>query len=94
MLLLIHTSLVKTHLPLDKMAATFADDIFEFIFVNENICILIKISLKFVPKGPIDNKAAMVQVMAWHRKAITWTNADPIHWCIFAALGGRLVNLC
>ena len=29
----------------------------------------IKISLKFVPKGPIDNKSALVQVMvmAWHR---------------------------
>ena len=22
---------------------------------------------KFVPKGPINNKAALVQVMAWHR---------------------------
>ena len=26
-----------------------------------------KISLKFVPKGPIDNKASLVQVMAWLR---------------------------
>ena len=26
------------------------------------------ISLKFVPKGPIDNKSALVQVMAWRRK--------------------------
>ena len=22
--------------------------------------------MKFVPKGPIDNKSALVQVMAWH----------------------------
>ena len=22
------------------------------------------------------------------QQAITWTNADPIHWCIYAALGG------
>ena len=29
--------------------------------------ILIWISLKFVPKGPIDKKLALVQVMAWHR---------------------------
>ena len=50
------------------MAATFADDIFKWIFVNEKFfCILIKISLKFVPKGPIDNKAALVQIMAWCR---------------------------
>ena len=41
------------------------------MFLNENILISIKISLKFVPKGPIDNKAALyskvpilVQVMA------------------------------
>ena len=35
--------------------------------MNEKIFILIQISLKFVPKGPIDNKAALVQVMAWRR---------------------------
>ena len=38
----------------------FADDIFRCIFVDEKLCILIKISLKFVPKGPIDNKLALV----------------------------------
>ena len=32
----------------------FAEDIFKCIFCNENVWILIKISLKFVPKGPID----------------------------------------
>ena len=32
----------------------FPDDIFRLIFVNENVLILIKASLKFVPKGPID----------------------------------------
>ena len=26
-----------------------------------------KISLKFVPNGPIDNKSALFQVMAWRR---------------------------
>ena len=43
------------------------DDIFRRMFVNENFCILIKISLKFVPKVPIDNKPALVQIMAWRR---------------------------
>ena len=38
----------------------FADDIFRCIFVNEKFDILIKISLKFVPKGPIGNKPALV----------------------------------
>ena len=36
----------------------FTEDIFKCIFMNEKFCILIKISLEFVPKGPIDNKLA------------------------------------
>ena len=43
-----------------------ADDVFKCIFLNEKFCILIRIALRFVPKGPIDNKSALVQVMAWH----------------------------
>ena len=45
----------------------FPDDIFKCIFLNENIWISIKISLKFVPKGPINNNPALVQIMAWRR---------------------------
>ena len=41
------------------------DDIFKCIFLNENELILIKISLKFVPNGPINNIPALVQIMAW-----------------------------
>ena len=43
----------------------FADNIFKCIFLNENISIAIKISLKFVPKGSINNIPALVQIMAW-----------------------------
>ena len=43
-----------------------ADDIFKCIFFNENNCISITISLKFIPKGPTDNKSALFQVMDWH----------------------------
>ena len=43
----------------------FADDIFKCIFFNEKFCILLQISLKFVPKCPINNTWALVQVMAW-----------------------------
>ena len=43
----------------------FAEDIFKCIFLNENIIISIQFSLKFVPKGPIDNKSTSVHVMAW-----------------------------
>ena len=28
---------------------------------------LIKISMNFVPKGPIDNNQALIQIMAWRR---------------------------
>ena len=38
----------------------FADDTFKRIFLNENVRISIKISLKFVPKGPIHNTPALV----------------------------------
>ena len=43
----------------------FPEDIFKLIFFNENIRIFIKISLKFVPKGPINNVRSLVQIMAW-----------------------------
>ena len=45
----------------------FTDNIFKCIFFNENVQISIKISLKFVPKGPIYNIPALVQIMAWRR---------------------------
>ena len=57
----------------------------------------IRISVKFVPEGPIDIKSALVQVIAWRtadkplpdsRQAITWTNADPVHRRIYATVGG------
>ena len=56
---------ILTHLPLDKRAAIFADNMFECIFMNEKFCISIQISLKCVPEGPFDNKSAMVQVTTW-----------------------------
>ena len=37
------------------------------IFFNENVPIPIKFSLKFVPKGKIDNNPALVVIMAWRR---------------------------
>ena len=30
--------------------------------------------------------------MSWHRIAIIWTKADPIHWRIYAMLGGDELN--
>ena len=45
----------------------FADDTFKRIFMNENVRISINISLKFVPKGLINNIPTLVQIMAWRR---------------------------
>ena len=45
----------------------FSDDIFKWIFLNGNISISIKISLKFVPRGPMNNIQALVQIMTWRR---------------------------
>ena len=38
----------------------FADDTFKRIFLNENVWILIEISLKFVPEGLVNDIAALV----------------------------------
>ena len=48
-----------THLDLDKMAP-IPQTIFRCIFVTEKFCILIEISMKFVPKGLIDNNPHLV----------------------------------
>ena len=49
------------------MAAILADNIFKCIFFNDSVWISLKISLRFVPKVPIDSIPALVQIMAWRR---------------------------
>ena len=46
----------------------FADDTFKYIFLNENVIISAKIWLEIVPKGPINNIQALVQIMACRRQ--------------------------
>ena len=45
----------------------FPDDIFKWIFLNENVWISITISLKFVSRGLIKNNLWLVQIMTWCR---------------------------
>ena len=45
----------------------FPNDSFKWIFFNENVLISITISLKFVPKGPINKVPVLIQIMAWCR---------------------------
>ena len=47
----------------------FPDGIFKSTFLNETVWILMIISTKIVPKGPINNIPALVQIMAWHQSA-------------------------
>ena len=58
----------------------FADDIFKCIFLNENVCISLKISLKFVSKVRMNNTPAMVQKWLGH------------YWRIYASLGLNELN--
>ena len=52
--------------PLSKMSS-ISQTTFKMNFLKWKFRISIQISLKFVPKGPTDNKSALVQVMAWSR---------------------------
>ena len=57
----------------------FADDTFKCILLNGNIWMSIKFSFKFVPKGLIDNVAALFQIMALRRPA---TSHYLNQWCL------------
>ena len=46
--------------------------------MNKNIYILIKISLKFVFKEPINTILALVQIMAWHRSSGDKPLSEPV----------------
>ena len=52
----------------------FANDIFKYIFLNENVKILIKISPSFVLNGPINNIGPDIGLAPTRRQAIIWTN--------------------
>ena len=61
-----HVGQVNTLRP-GQNGRNFAHNIFKFFLLNENCCILILISLKFVPEGPIGSKWGLVKIIAWHR---------------------------
>ena len=45
----------------------FRSDVFKCIFVNENVWIVLKMSLTFAPEVRINNIPALVHIMAWRR---------------------------
>ena len=64
----------------------FADDISKCIFLNENVWISLKISLKIVPEIPINNISPLGQIMAWH-----WPGNKPISEPMMVSL---LTHIC
>ena len=68
-----------TNLPLDKMPAILADDIFKCIFLNENDKIPNQISLKFVRRSHINSICSYNGMVPTRR----WL----FYWHIYASLG-------
>ena len=60
---------------------------FADFFLNENVIISVKISLKFVPEGPINNIPALVQIMAWRRPPSDKPLSEPM-------LDSLLTHIC
>ena len=77
----------------------FEDDIFKYIFMKEKFHILIQISLDFVPRGPIENMAALVKIMSWCRTGdmllpepmfTQFTGGELTHWGLMTPQAVRL----
>ena len=66
-------------LRLRKNGRHFTDDTFKRISVNENIQISLKISLKYVPKGPINHIPTLVRFPT--HICVTWTQWVKRHYC-------------
>ena len=88
-----HHRVSRLHLtppPPNKQHFTFTDDILKWFFCGWKVLCLIRIALNFVPKSPIES--ALGQIMHGlapnRRQAITWTNADPVHWRSYVVLCG------
>ena len=79
-------SLNLSHWGRDKMA-TILQTMFSNAFSwNKNVWILLKISLKFAPKGQINNIPSLVQIMAWH-----WLGNKPLSEPMMISL---LTHIC
>ena len=67
----------------------FPDDILKCIFLNEIIWISIKISFEIAPKGPNNNMAALVQIVAWRRPGDK-TLSEPMMIILLTHMSQRL----
>ena len=85
------------------MATTLADNIFKCNSLNENLWILNKISLKYVPYGLIDNGSTGsddgLVLNRW--QSIISSNVGKLYWRIYMSIGlneltdwGRVAHIC
>ena len=67
----------------------FADNIWNCILLNEDVCVLIQISLKRImflwSHGQYVNIGFSNDLGQNRKKAITWTNYDAIQLCIYVS---------
>ena len=80
-------AMMRLQIGAEKNGWHFVDDIFRVIFVDENCHILISISLKYVPKSPIDNTPTLVQIMAWRQ-----TSKKPLSESLMAEFGDAYMS--
>ena len=94
----VSASTLVSILRLKQNGRHFPADILNYIFLNENIWISNKMSLKCVPWCLVDDISALIQIMAWRhpgdrRQAITWINVDIVHRRIYASPGLNMLKL-
>ena len=59
--------MIMSQLEAETKLSRFRRRHFQMHFLNKNVCISLKISMKFVPKVRINSIPALVQIMAWCR---------------------------
>ena len=69
-----------------------ADDIFKRILLNENIWISIKMSLKYIPRGQINNIPASFYIMA-RRRPDDKPLSEPMMVCFTDAYMGHSASM-
>ena len=84
---------VAAHNQAETNGRNFAGDSFKLIFLNENVSIWMKISLKFVPKGPVNNIPALVRRLGDKPLSEAMTVRSLTHMCVNRLTSKSLWNL-
>ena len=78
-------------IPLGKIGRHFSDEIFWWIFMNENFLFWLKFHWNLFVRVQLTISQHWF-IYKYTGQAIIWTNTDPIHWRIHAALGEDQFN--